>query len=29
VVNWSNKTMHVLITVYGVAINVDSAAELD
>lgn len=29
VVNWSNKTMHVLVTVYGCAINVENPAELD
>jgi hypothetical protein len=27
VVNWSNKTMHALVTVYGVSINVDNPTE--
>jgi hypothetical protein len=29
VVNWSNKTMHVLVTVYGLAINVENPSELE
>jgi len=29
VMNWSNNTMHVLVTVYGIAVNIDNAAELD
>eukprot|EP00618_Florenciella_parvula_P040317 CAMPEP_0119476042 /NCGR_PEP_ID=MMETSP1344-20130328/6713_1 /TAXON_ID=236787 /ORGANISM="Florenciella parvula, Strain CCMP2471" /LENGTH=53 /DNA_ID=CAMNT_0007509723 /DNA_START=717 /DNA_END=878 /DNA_ORIENTATION=+ len=29
VVPWSNKTMHVIVTVYGCAVNIDNAAELD
>lgn len=29
VLNWSNKTMHVLVTVYGLALNVDNQGELD
>mmetsp|Transcript_71289 Transcript_71289/g.140031 ORF Transcript_71289/g.140031 Transcript_71289/m.140031 type:complete len:81 (-) Transcript_71289:340-582(-) len=27
VVNWFNKTMHAVVTVYGVAINVDNPSE--
>mmetsp|Transcript_17708 Transcript_17708/g.32275 ORF Transcript_17708/g.32275 Transcript_17708/m.32275 type:complete len:120 (-) Transcript_17708:202-561(-) len=29
VVPWTNKTMHVIVTVYGCAVNIDNAAELD
>ena len=29
VLNWSNKTMHVLVTVYGIAINIDNQGDLD
>mmetsp|Transcript_65721 Transcript_65721/g.148302 ORF Transcript_65721/g.148302 Transcript_65721/m.148302 type:complete len:120 (+) Transcript_65721:68-427(+) len=28
-VNWSNKTMHAIVTVYGGAVNVDNPSELD
>jgi dynein light chain Tctex-type 1 len=29
VLTWSNKTMHVLVTVYGIAVNVENPSELD
>jgi dynein light chain Tctex-type 1 len=28
-VPWENATMHVIVTVYGLALNLDNAAELD
>lgn len=29
VVPWSNKTMHVLVAVYGIAVNIDNPAEFE
>ena len=29
VVHWSNPSMNVVVTVYGVGLNIDNAAELE